>query len=236
MKMPTIGADIEFVLSKDNNFLPVYNSGVRLSNEVGDDGSLMEIRPKYGNSPFDFMVKLGNTMRRAIKRFKSSGIEMHAGNYKFGCAIGGHIHIGNLPTEYVSVDSKRKILLTALNDLVGRPLRLASDLTLLRKRLTNSGYGRMYACNIQNSNRIEYRTPPSWPVNPIMSAAVIFTAYNTVLFVLENDRSPSKQELLDYWKTSHKRIGEIFMRAPKKLLKEASIDDVDVYSGWRSVI
>lgn len=171
----TIGADIEFMLSCDDELLPA-SEFFPLEGAVGcderqieqDSGefALAEIRPEQSESPHDLFHNILDLITDASKRIPYSNISMRAGSMPFyGYQCGGHLHFGIKPSVK---------LLRVLDYFLAFPLAMLeqSNPSRKRRRTKHGGIGRFR----HKPYGFEYLSLSSWMIKPEITLAVLCLA------------------------------------------------------------
>lgn len=196
MRKVTIGCDPEFVVMDNNCAIPAYlmtddfAHDAPLGSEIAQEMIVHELRPHYYHNTFKVLANIQKLLAEYIKRFPN------VRNYQFiaGHMIantyytGGHIHIGwQKPTEdkVLNWDQERELrnfidkiircgFMTVIND---------KDNHMKRK---HAHYGRNNH-SVFPRHGIEYKTPPSWLVNPTLTFIFLTLAKICVLMYLNAD-------------------------------------------------
>jgi len=183
----------------DPEFLVVDNSGNALSahpfehrgeyGEIGTDhgGSVGEFRPKPG-SPSEVTANI-KSMFQHIKRQSPNTKIMAGGGCGTGHSIGGHIHIGGIPlaSHYNSFTRQRNRgmmrqlnldtvnpdhkLIYALDFFIGRRLKKVPG-----AKRGSGAYGALSDIETKSHGGFEYRTPPSWLSDPLLTESTLAIA------------------------------------------------------------
>ncbi|MGJ7918949.1 putative amidoligase domain-containing protein [Neobacillus sp. LXY-4] len=172
----TIGADIEFMLSCDNELLP-SSTFFPIGGEVGcderrieqdsDDFALVEIRPEKAETPHDLFNHIKELMSQASDMVPYENVQFRAGSMPFsGYQCGGHIHFG-LP---VSLS-----LLRALDQFLAIPFAMIENpiTAKLRRRTNHGGLGRFRI----KPYGFEYISLSSWIIDPHLSLGLLCLAH-----------------------------------------------------------
>ena len=179
MKNPedfTIGADPEFCVVKNDTLK--NGESFKECNCFGHDGGgiALEIRPDFSKDPLRVVSNIHRNLLQVVMKDPKflSEYEWHAGSYVKGSPIGGHIHVGGIPTTTLKV-------VTACNWL---DQFVGSTTVLLEKHedgvfRRNAGYGGKSDYRT-NEHGFEYRTPSSWVTSPYIAAAVLCLAKATI--------------------------------------------------------
>nr|WP_295969693.1 YheC/YheD family protein [uncultured Bacillus sp.] len=171
----TIGADIEFMLSCDNELLPA-SEFFPLEGQVGcderqieqdsGDFALAEIRPEHSASPHDLFHNIQTLIADASKMIPYQNISIHAGSMPFyGYQCGGHLHFGIKPSVP---------LLRTLDYFLAIPLAMIeqSDTSRRRRKTKHGGLGRFR----EKPYGFEYLSLSSWIIKPEITLAVLCLA------------------------------------------------------------
>ena len=171
----TIGADIEFMLSCDNELLPA-STFFPIQGTVGcderqiekDSGqyALAEMRPVEAETPHDLFNNLKNLVQQASELVPYENVEFRAGSMPFwGYQCGGHLHFG-VPCS-VS-------LLKALDQYLAIPIAMIENpRTAKRRRKTNHGGLGRYRVKPYG---MEYLSLSSWIIDPEISLSILCLA------------------------------------------------------------
>ncbi|MBB6445380.1 putative amidoligase domain-containing protein [Bacillus benzoevorans] len=171
----TIGADIEFMLSCDDELLPA-SEFFPLEGAVGcderqieqDSGefALAEIRPEQSESPHELFRNIQSLIAAASERIPYSNISIRAGSMPFyGYQCGGHLHLGIKPSVK---------LLRVLDYFLAFPLAMLeqSNTSRKRRRTKHGGIGRFR----HKPYGFEYLSLSSWMIKPEITLAVLCLA------------------------------------------------------------
>lgn len=180
-----LGADPEFIIlpENDNNPVTIYGSWRgEAGNYSRDNGSHStgELRPSPG-SPREITENIRNIIRRIRNEYPRHRLVVGGGN-DFRKYIGGHIHfnIWNGPGTSNPPDN----MVRALDYFLGRNLKAMPG----GNRYPDQGgysYGVDGDCRMKDHG-FEYRTAPSFIVDPIFTEAVFSIAYRIAELALEN--------------------------------------------------
>lgn len=171
----TMGADIEFMLSYDNELLPAstfFSTGgevgcdERQIEQDSGDFALVEIRPEKADSPHQLFKHIKKVIENAAETVPFGNVEFRAGSMPFmGYQCGGHIHFGMA----VSLS-----LLQALDQYVAIPFAMIENpkTAKLRRRTNHGGLGRYR----EKPYGFEYISLSSWIIDPKLSLGVLCLA------------------------------------------------------------
>jgi hypothetical protein len=172
----TIGADIEFMLSCNHEFLPA-STFFPIEGDVGcderqiekDSGeyALVEIRPEKGETPQELFTHIQDLIEKASKMVPYENIEFHAGSMPFrGYQCGGHLHFG-IPSSLS--------LLRALDHYLALPIAMIEEprTAKLRRRTNHGGIGRFR----EKIYGFEYISLSSWLIEPKLTKSILCLAY-----------------------------------------------------------
>jgi Phage phiEco32-like COOH.NH2 ligase-type 2 len=189
----TVGCDPEFlVISADDiNYTEnaVFLNNVGPFGEIGTDhgGTVGELRPRAG-SPANVTDNIRSMFREMKGKLGNRKI-VAGGGQKFGKSIGGHIHIGGIifshgycsPTRQsnrgrvrplqVNTANPEHKLIFMLDYYLGRRLKKVNG-----GSRSGGSYGRLSDIETKNHG-FEYRTPPSWLTDPILTEATLAIAH-----------------------------------------------------------
>ncbi|WP_241254386.1 YheC/YheD family protein [Brevibacillus sp. SYP-B805] len=172
----TMGADIEFMLSCDDDLLPA-STFFPLEGPIGCDArqieqdsgeyALAEIRPQQAESPHDLFRNIMQLLQEAFERVPYDNVQFRAGSMPFpGYQCGGHIHFG-IPLSLS--------LLRALDQYLALPMALIEEpRTAKRRRQTKHGGLGRYR---EKPYGFEYLTLSSWILEPELALAVLCLAH-----------------------------------------------------------
>lgn len=171
----TMGADIEFMLSCEEEMLPA-STFFSLGGEVGcderqieqdsGDYALVEIRPEKADTPHALFNHIKTIIHKASEMVPYENVEFRAGSMPFlGYQCGGHIHFG-MP---ISLS-----LLKALDEFVAIPFALIekSQTAKQRRRTNHGGLGRYRL----KPYGFEYISLSSWILDPQLALGVLCLA------------------------------------------------------------
>jgi hypothetical protein len=179
-----IGADPEFLLLKNDSTSTInidYQHTLAKHGSIGTDhgGRCGELRPMPGDSK-EVTENLRKLILKVKEKFNSHKM-ISGGGTLHGQSIGGHIHISGVNFEYNTFNSiKNSIcknnnthfqLINALDYFIGRRLAKVQG----GKRPTKT-YGRPLDVRHQTWG-FEYRTPPSWLSDPIITESTLAISY-----------------------------------------------------------
>jgi len=154
-----IGCDPEFVYFdvKTNKFISA-DKMTNSNSDLGCDGHVAtgEMRPTAKKSAKGVIAQIHELFAEAEQYTEMQKVGILAGHYKFGKAIGGHIHMSGFSMDMVQLSSIMDSLFNPLSDLI--------DNIEERTSRKSSGYGSGYRS--QGTNWIEYRMPGSWLLSP----------------------------------------------------------------------
>ena len=167
--MIVIGCDPEFVLTRNNHFVPAHELfSSNLESALGCDGAsdTGEIRPGCSGNVFDLTGRIMETLSCIDEA--DSEVRVLAGHFKFNRPIGGHIHF-SFPKKVEKKDMFElagcldSFLIDCLSDLI--------DDVWEREARQNFGYGlkakrSKCAVRINSDTHFEYRAPGSWLLCP----------------------------------------------------------------------
>lgn len=171
----TIGADIEFMLSCDNELLPA-STFFPIQGSVGcderqiekDSGqyALAELRPIEAESPHEVFQNMKALIQKASELVPYENVAFRAGSMPFvGYQCGGHLHFG-IPCS-VS-------LLKALDQYLAIPIAMIENSrTAKRRRRTNHGGLGRYRVKPYG---MEYLSLSSWVIDPTLSLSILCLA------------------------------------------------------------
>lgn len=171
----TLGTDVEFMLSCDDELIPA-SEFFPLEGPIGcderqieqDSGeyALAEIRPEQSSSPHELYTNIKKLISEASDKIPYYNIAFRAGSMPFyGYQCGGHLHFGVEPS--VS-------LLRALDFYLAIPLAMIEESSPSRRRRTtkHGGLGRYR----EKSYGFEYLSLSSWIIEPKITLATLCLA------------------------------------------------------------
>lgn len=172
--MLTLGADPEFVFLDSGNHLVSANQYLRFGGKMGTDGcmAIAELRPSPSTEPEEVTKSMFRAMNNRCRRTKELvKYKWRAGSYCAGRALGGHIHIG-------FDDSSQRAYMTriveAFDELISPIVMMLEDKDEAVAR-RNGSYGRLSAYETKIYG-FEYRTLPSFIVNPAVTTGILAMA------------------------------------------------------------
>lgn len=171
----TLGADVEFMLSCDDELIPA-SEFFPLEGPIGcderqieqDSGeyALAEIRPEQSESPHELCNNIKKLIAEASEKIPYHNIAFRAGSMPFfGYQCGGHLHFGVNPSV---------TLLRALDYYLAIPLAMIEEASTSRRRrrTKHGGLGRYR----EKSYGFEYLSLSSWIVEPGIALATLCLA------------------------------------------------------------
>ena len=175
-KIPfTMGADIEFMLSCDDELLPA-STFFPIEGDVGcderqieqDSGeyALVEIRPEKAKTPQELFDHINELIIKAAEMAPYENVELRAGSMPFsGYQCGGHIHFG-IPLSLS--------LLRALDHFLAVPVAMIEDprTARLRRKTKHGGLGRFR----QKPYGFEFISLSSWILDPKLTLSILCLA------------------------------------------------------------
>ncbi|WP_318505552.1 putative amidoligase domain-containing protein [Bacillus sp. T3] len=171
----TMGADIEFMLSHDDELLPAstfFSSGGEIGcderqiEQDSGDYALIEIRPEKADTHLQLFEHLKNVIKKASEMIPYENVQFRAGSMPFtGYQCGGHIHFG----MDVSLS-----LLRALDQYMAIPFAMIENpkTAKLRRRTNHGGLGRFR----EKPYGFEYISLSSWILDPKLSLGILSLA------------------------------------------------------------
>ncbi|KMM36902.1 putative amidoligase domain-containing protein [Guptibacillus hwajinpoensis] len=171
----TIGADIEFMLSCDNELLPA-STFFPIQGSVGcderqieqDSGqyALAELRPVEAETPHEVFQNMKTLVQKASALVPYENVAFRAGSMPFvGYQCGGHLHFG-IPCS--------ASLLKALDQYLAIPIAMIENSrTAKRRRRTNHGGLGRYRVKPYG---MEYLSLSSWVIEPTLSLSILCLA------------------------------------------------------------
>ncbi len=164
----TMGADIEFMLSSDEELIPA-STFFPVEGPVGCDESeyaLAEIRPEKAESPHVLFSNIKKLITEASEKVPYKNVHFLAGSMPFsGYQCGGHIHFG-MP---ISLS-----LLRALDHYLSLPVAMIEDprTAKLRRKTKHGGLGRYRV----KPYGFEYLSLSSWIIDPKLTMSILCLA------------------------------------------------------------
>lgn len=174
-KVLTIGADVEFMLSCDNELLPASDffpiegpigCDERQIEQDSGDYALVELRPLQSDSPNGLYENIKSLLEEASEQVPFDNISFRAGSMPFfGYQCGGHIHFGIKPS--VS-------LIRSLDYFLAFPLAMIEESHpgRRRRRTKHGGLGRFRL----KPYGFEYISLSSWMITPEITLATLCLA------------------------------------------------------------
>lgn len=175
----SLGADPEFVMhTRRTGTLLRASRFFRKDGEIGWDSilgrpeiSIGELRPEAGRAPEMLVNRLREAIARA-KRQVGPQIGFRAGSMPFRqTPIGGHIHFRGVPFT--------SEILRTLDTYLAIPVFLIEVPESARQR--RQRYGFLGDARRKPHGGFEYRTLPSWLVDPAVASAVLCLAVVTIM-------------------------------------------------------
>jgi hypothetical protein len=173
-----IGTDIEMMLENSNGKMVLASSYLPRKGKVGcDDRSvqfdgkrmpLVELRPDPDESPLGLVNNLKAAMYEAARLIPRPSVKWKAGSMPFRpYSTGGHIHFSGVrfSSHFVKV----------LDNYLGLPLMLVEHRETAQLRRPK--YGFLGDVRHKDHGGFEYRTPASFVVDPVSTAATFCIAY-----------------------------------------------------------
>jgi hypothetical protein len=165
-KRPILGADPEFILVRAEGAVVPASRYFGRKGRVGCDAvilndkrvifPLVELRPSPAATPLELVIRLQKTMRMAADRIADPTLQWLAGGMPVrGLPLGGHIHLSR-----VQLSSR---LLRVLDNGLALPLAYIEGETTKNRR---PRFGFLGDAKRKSHGGFEYRTPPSWLMEP----------------------------------------------------------------------
>jgi hypothetical protein len=184
----TIGSDPEFSVFVEGKYRDASSIFTCSTNSpIGTDGcsSTGELRPKAKTDPLSHANEIVKLIRTIDSDYIcGKDITIHAGSYHGSHPIGGHIHYGFKPNDY---------MIGCLDTYVGVPLMLLED--GLASKFRRRNYGELGNYRDQ-PHGFEYRTPASWITDCGMISSSLCLAYVVGDFMRRNKTS-KKNDLIN---------------------------------------
>jgi hypothetical protein len=166
---PLLGADPEFILCRPEGAVVPGSRFFGKKGMVGCDAvilpdkkvihPLVELRPAPAATPGQLLRHIYETMKLAQARIPDPSLEWLAGGMPVkGLPLGGHIHLSGVPLNsrlLRVMDHGLALLLASIEGDTARNRRPKFGFLGDAKRKTHGGF--------------EYRTPPSWLVDPMIA-------------------------------------------------------------------
>lgn len=252
---PLIGMDPEFVLVANDNRLVHADRFLRRQGKAGCDVvniqgkvyyPLAELRPDPAEEPRDLMIHLWQTMRAASRKITDKNLKWLAGGMPMeGFPLGGHLHLSR-----IWLNSK---LLRAMDNYLALPLLLLEPESSLSRR---PRFGCLGDFRLKPHGGFEYRTLPSWLVQPGIARGVMaltrliadhYRELNVFPLTIATYQAlyyeGAKQELLDtvqkLWAklerlSGYQRYEKDLNRLKSKIYRlEAWDEQLDFRQGWQ---
>lgn len=203
-----IGMDTEFLLTTPDGELVHADQFLGRNGIVGYDSAIIErqvyhalaeLRPAPSAEPRQLFLHLLRAMRLASQYIDDSSLIWKAGGSPVeGYSLGGHIHMSGVPLT--------SNLLRVLDNYLTLPLTLIEDATTRRRR---PKFGVLGDCRRKPHGGFEYRTLPSWIINPRIAKGVLALAK---LIAVDHDKLPHRP-------LHHLRIQRAYYEGEKGLLR-----------------
>jgi hypothetical protein len=196
----TVGCDPEFLLLDSDGHL--QNVSIDHDCEQGNIGydhgcRVGELRPKYG-TPQQVTNNIRILFKELKRRYPAYKVAAGGGE-KYGFSIGGHIHFGNIHFNNYYSSSTRQSNRGRVNPLLLNPenkehkLIFMLDYFLGRRlkkvpggqRPKSATYGRLSDVETK-VHGFEYRTPPSWLTDPVLTESTLTIAYQITAIWKDN--------------------------------------------------
>ena len=179
-----IGADPEFMIleSSGNEPASVMEDWTGDAGDFSQDGGcseLGELRPTPG-SPREVTENIRTIIRRIRDNYPNQRM-VAGGGAHLSMSAGGHIHFNICSGKNDSEPPSRMV--PALDFYLGRNLQAMNG----GRRRTGCSYGSMGDCRVKDHG-FEYRTPPSFIADPILTEAVFAVAFRIAEIVMSNSR------------------------------------------------
>lgn len=171
----TMGADVEFMLSCDDELLPA-STFFPIEGAVGcderqiekDSGeyALAELRPEKGDSPQELINNIKQLIEEASEKVPYENVEFRAGSMPFaGYQCGVHLHFG-IPSSLS--------LLRAFDHYLAVPIAMIEDprTAKLRRSTNHGGLGRYRV----KPYGFEYLSLSSWIIDPRLALSILCLA------------------------------------------------------------
>ncbi|MFC0272712.1 YheC/YheD family protein [Metabacillus herbersteinensis] len=171
----TIGADVEFMLSCDDEllaastFFPVEGAVGCDERQIEKDSgeyALAELRPEKGDSPQELISHIKQLIQEASEKVPYKNVEFRAGSMPFaGYQCGGHLHFG-IPSSLS--------LLRAFDHYLALPIAMIEETRTakLRRRTNHGGLGRYRV----KPYGFEYLSLSSWIIDPSLALSILCLA------------------------------------------------------------
>lgn len=188
-----IGTDPEVVFCVDINgkmvFVPaskIFETGN--GNAFGCDGhsATGECRPQHARDSLGLVANMFLLFNNVRKNKIVQKLITQCGHWKYGKALGGHIHMSGIPFAHQELSDLCDITYHRLS-------QITEDLKEKEQRLKNSEYGRGY--RTKGTTHIEYRSPGSFIKDPQMAYAHFFNAETTAKLWALGKKSLIREEL-----------------------------------------
>ncbi len=218
-----MGADVEFMLSCDDELLPA-STFFPIEGDVGcderqieqDSGeyALVEIRPEKAKTPQELFDHIKELIIKASEMAPYENVELRAGSMPFsGYQCGGHIHFG-IPLSLS--------LLRALDHFLAVPVAMIEDprTARLRRKTKHGGLGRFR----KKPYGFEYISLSSWIMDPKLTLSILCLAS---LVATHHDELESQflfNPLVQraYYQGNHIFLKQLWREIKPKLIKTTS--------------
>ena len=230
-----LGADVEFILltpqgkvSPASLYLPRYGvvgyDALRL-NRKQRLFPIVELRPRPARTPEQLFRHIVRTMQVAARKINRQSLRWVAGAMPLRrFAIGGHLHISNFWLN--------SVFLRALDRYLALPLMMCESFSSVKRRLK---YGRISDFRRQFHGGFEYRSLPSWIVDPKLALSVLALFYTLAV-------SYRQLPLRSTIRLSDERLQRAFYTGDKSTLMTLvsagwnELDELSEYKNYRQLI
>lgn len=189
---PVLGCDPEFILVSEQGKAVRASRYLDREGQVGSDGLVLqghqteqliaELRPLPSDDPFVLMANLRSAMHLASRKLPFRITWRSGGMPLKGFPLGGHIHFSHIRLNVH--------LLRALDNYLAMPLVLAEGITT---RFRRPRYGFLGDYRRQRHGGFEYRSLPSWLVEPDLTEGIFCLSALIASHYLELNKLPLQE-------------------------------------------
>ena len=187
-----IGLDIEFGCRQRGQFIPahdVFSREIGTSGTIGLDGHPMtgELRPDASTNLVEVVTNMYAAFKYVNDIFVENDITLHAGQWRDGKAIGGHVHFG-IGEDNIS---RRTAMVPYLDHFLDTIVSSKTDNMAEKRERINRGYGGLSQIRSKPYG-FEYRTPGSFIHNPQLSMIYLTLSKLASIAAIDKPFSVSK--------------------------------------------
>ena len=187
-----IGLDIEFGVRKNGQFMPahdVFSREIGTSGTIGLDGHPQtgELRPDASTNLVEVVTNMYAAFKYVNDIFVENHITLHAGQWRDGKAIGGHVHFGIGEANI----GRRSAIVPYLDHFLDKIVSNKTDDAAEKRLRIERGYGELSAIRSKPYG-FEYRTPGSFIHNPQLSMVYLTLSKLSSIAAIDRPFSASK--------------------------------------------